>query len=242
MERGLYIAASGMLAEQVRQDQIAADLANTSTPGYKADRSAQKSFGELLLSNQKDGSVVGALGLATLVDKTVTSLDQAPLRQTNGPLDLALEGEGFFGVRTPQGVRYTRDGQFSVDVQGRLVTAVGRQPVLDQQSRPIVIGQTTKLEVAADGAISSAGRVIGRVGVFGLTNAAKQGDNLFTGTVAARPAQTQVQQGFLEQSGVDAARSMIDMIASLRNFEASQRVIHAIDETLGRGIQGASGS
>jgi len=87
-------------------------------------------------------------------------------------------------------------------------------------------------------AISAAGRTVARLGVFGLANAAKQGDNLFTGTAAARPATTQVRQGYLEQSGVDAARAMVDMIASLRNFEAGQRVIHAIDETLGRGIQG----
>ena len=242
MERGLYIAASGMLAEQVRQDQIAADLAHTSTPGYKADRSAQKSFGELLLSNRKDGSVVGALGLGTYVDKIVTSYDQGALRQTDEPLDVALEGTGFLAVSTPQGVRYTRDGQMSVDAQGRLVTAGAQQPVLDAQNRPITVGASSRIEIGTDGTITAAGRTVGRLGVVSLTNPAKQGDNLFTGTAGARPAGTQVRQGALEQSGVDAARAMVDMIASLRNFESGQRVIHTIDETLGRGIQGASGS
>jgi flagellar basal-body rod protein FlgF len=237
MDRGIYIAASGMLAEQVRQDQIAADLANASTPGYKADRSAEKSFGELLLRNREDGSVVGPLGLGTRVDKVVTSLAQAPLRQTDEPLDVALEGDGFLAIQTPQGVRYTRDGQMVVDAQGRLATASYQQPVLDQTGRPIVVGSGQDVSIAADGTVQSGGRAVGRLGVFALANAKKFGDNLFTGTPGARPAATQVRQGFLEASGVDAARAMVDMITSLRQFEASQRVIHAIDETLGRGIQ-----
>src|SRR2546421_188391 len=82
MERGLYIAASGMLAEQVRQNQIANDLANASTPGYKADRSTQKSFGDLLLSNTVTGQTVGPLGLGAQIDKIYTDTTPAPLRQT----------------------------------------------------------------------------------------------------------------------------------------------------------------
>src|SRR5919201_84041 len=132
MDRGLYIAASGMLAEQVRQDQIANDLANSSTPGYKADRSAQRAFSELLLQNSKTGAVVGPLGLGAMVDKVQTDMSEGPLRQTDEPLDVAIEGDGFLAVQTPQGVRYTRDGQLVVDAQGRLATASYQQPVLDQ--------------------------------------------------------------------------------------------------------------
>src|SRR5436190_14254921 len=97
MERGLYIAASGMLAEQIRQDQHANDLANASTPGYKADRTAQTSFGALLLSN--GGQAVGTIdaGVAT---RTVTDLQPAPMRETGEPLDFAIAGEGYFAVRT----------------------------------------------------------------------------------------------------------------------------------------------
>src|SRR4051812_29881017 len=132
MDRGLYIAASGMIAEQVRQDQIAADLANASTPGYKADRSAQRSFGEMLLENTEDGRTVGVLGLGTHVDEVRTSFAQAPLRQTEEPLDLALEGEGFLAVQSDNGVRYTRNGQLVVDAQGRLATAGGQHVLLDE--------------------------------------------------------------------------------------------------------------
>src|SRR3954470_2821441 len=101
MERGLYIAASGMLAEQVRQDLIAHDLANASTAGYKPDRVASKSFGDMLLSDTNSGRPVGALGLGTQIARQVTDLSPGPLRDTGEPLDFAVEGEGFFSVQTP---------------------------------------------------------------------------------------------------------------------------------------------
>ena len=118
MERGLYIAASGMLTELVRQDQLANDLANASTPGYKADRSAQSSFGDLLLSNTATGQTIGPLGLGVQIAETKTDLAQGPLVQTGEPLDVALQGPGFLAVQTAQGTRYTRDGQLAVDAKG----------------------------------------------------------------------------------------------------------------------------
>src|SRR5215207_6571552 len=121
MERGLYIAASGMLAEQVRQDQIANDLANAATPGYKADRTAQGGFGELLLSNGAPGAVVGPQGTAVQVTAVETDFSPKPSRETGEPLDFAITGEGWFAVQTDRGVRYTRNGQFGADAQGRLV-------------------------------------------------------------------------------------------------------------------------
>ena len=111
MDRGLYIAASGMLAEQVRQDQIANDLANASTPGYKADRTSQRSFGELLLANSVTGATIGSPG--TAVRSPACHRLQARSRSDTGePLDFAISGEGFFAVQTAQGARYTRNGQF----------------------------------------------------------------------------------------------------------------------------------
>ena len=100
MERGLYIAASGMLAQQVRQDQIANDLANASTPGYKADRAAQASFEDMLLQNSQTGETVGSMSMGAHVARIVTSLQQGPLQQTGDPLDIALQGDGFLAVST----------------------------------------------------------------------------------------------------------------------------------------------
>src|SRR5919107_4071691 len=109
MQRGLYIAATGMLAEQIRQDQLANDLANASTPGYKPDRSMQRSFSSLLLENTASSTPVGALSLGAGIAGTRTDFSQGAMRQTGEPLDVALSGEGFLAVGTPAGVRFTRD-------------------------------------------------------------------------------------------------------------------------------------
>jgi flagellar basal-body rod protein FlgF len=217
MERGLYIAASGMLAEMTRQDQIANDLSNTSTPGYKADRSTQRSFGDMLLENTQTGQQVGSLGLGVATDRVVTDLAPAAIRTTDEPLDLAIQGDGYFAVQTNQGLRYTRNGQFTASPQGTLTTGLG-QPVLGQNGQPVRIN--------ADGTVTA-----NSVGVFNVPNARKQGDNLFTGAAAGRGTGT-VQTGALEASGADPAKSMVEMIASFRAFESGQKVIQTIDETL----------
>jgi flagellar basal-body rod protein FlgF len=221
MERGLYIAASGMLAEQVRQNQIANDLANSSTPGYKADRSSQRSFGDLLLQNSTTGQTVGPLGLGVEIAKTTTDLSQAPIRDTGEALDFAIEGEGYFAVRTPQGVRYTRNGQFMRSANGTLTDALGHQ-VLSKKGAPV--------QVKADGTVAA-----GAIGVYNVPNARKAGDSLFTGAAQGQATGT-VRGGALEGSGADPARSMVEMIASYRTFEAGQKVIRTIDETLNKTV------
>jgi flagellar basal-body rod protein FlgF len=218
MDRGLYIAASGMLAEQIRQDQIANDLANASTPGYKGDRTAQRTFGDILLASSASGQAIGSQSTAVQVDRIETDFTPRPARETGEPLDFAIVGEGFFSVQTAQGVRHTRNGQFQVAPDGRLATAQG-DPVLDRAGRPIVV---------AGGKVDPR-----RLGVTTLTDPVKQGDSLVTGTPAGAAA-GQVRAGALESSGADAARAMVDMISSMRAFEAGQKVIQTIDETLGK--------
>lgn len=228
-----------MLAELARQDQIANDLANATTPGYKTDEVSQESFGEILLANRRSGQVVGSLGVGPVVVATETNLTQEALRETGEPLDLGLLGEGAFAVGTSAGVLYTRNGQLSVDAQGRLVTAAGL-PLLGEDGGPIVVSSPDQVKVAPDGTVTDGAKVAGKLRIVSLTEAQKAGDGLLAGTTGDRPAGTVVRQGFLEASAVSAARTMVDMIASLRAFEAAQRVIRAIDETLQRGIQGAS--
>jgi flagellar basal-body rod protein FlgF len=219
MERGLYIAASGMLAEMVRQDQIANDLANASTPGYKADRSTQKSFGDILLANTVSGQTVGPLGLGARIDSIVTDTTPAPARDTGEPLDFAVVGDGWFRVATPQGTRYTRNGQFALSPQGFLIDGMGNQ-VQGQGGGPVTAGKDGKVDPR-------------QIGIFQLTGIRKFGNSYVTGAVGGRATGT-VRQGALEGSNADPAKSMVDMIASFRAFESGQRVIHTIDETLGK--------
>jgi len=236
MERGLYIAASGMVAGQIRQDQIANDLANVSTTGYKADRSAQRSFGDILLEEAGTGNTIGTLSLGTEIAEIRTDFTPAPLKQTDQPLDVAIDGVGFLAMQTAAGTRYTRNGQLGLTADSTLVGA-GGDPVLGTDGKPIRITGKGTVEIAADGTVSAGGQAQGKLAVVTLADAAKQGSSLFTGTPGAAPAATAVRQGFLETSGVNTARTMIEMIASMRAYESNQRVIRAIDETLSRGIQ-----
>jgi flagellar basal-body rod protein FlgF len=126
-------------------------------------------------------------------------------------------GDGFFAVKTPQGVRYTRDGQFTTSAQGVLTDTSG-DPVLDANGAQIKVGATGTVPASA-------------VGVFEVPGAVKQGENLYTGTAAGKPSGT-VRQGSLEGSGVDAAKIMVEMITSLRSFQSGQQAIQAIGQTL----------
>jgi flagellar basal-body rod protein FlgG len=206
-----------MLAEQVRQSQLANNLSNASTPGYKPDQGEQRSFDAMLLQNTATGQTIGSLQAGVTIDKVVTDTSPAALRQTGNPLDLGIAGTGFFAVQTAQGVRYTRDGQFSSNANGDLVDQQG-DPVLSQNGGPV--------KVSAQGTVQASA-----VGVFNVTNPVKQGNNDFTGTAAGR-ATGVVRSGELEDSGVDPIQTMTDMIASLRTYQSGQQAIQSIDQTM----------
>jgi flagellar basal-body rod protein FlgF len=243
MDRSLYIMASGMLTELARQDRIANDLANASTPGYKQTVATQHAFGDILLESRRTGAIVGHVGLGVVEAGSRVDLTQGALRQTSEPLDLALDGDGFFTVATANGTRYTRDGQFRVDANGQLVTA-GGNAVLGTDGRPIVVGAAAAPEIGTGGTVQVAGKTVGTIAVAALTNPTKVDGGFFTGGAAGTPQGTAVRQGYLEQPTVSAAETMVEMIDSLRAFEADQRVLHAIDESLQRGIAagGTSGT
>ena len=217
MDLGLDIAASGMVAEQVRQDQLANDLANSSTPGFKPDETPQHSFGAVLLANTEGGEAVGSVNEGVQLGKAFTNMTPGTMQETGEPLDFAIVGDGFFAVKTPQGVRYTRDGQFTTSAQGVLTDASG-DPVLDAKGAQIKVSATGTVPASA-------------VGVFEVPGAAKQGENLYTGTAAGKPSGT-VRQGSLEGSGVDAAKVMVEMFTAMRSFQSGQQAIQAIGQTL----------
>ncbi len=217
MDLGLSIAASGMVAEQVRQDQLANDLANASTPGFKPDESPQHSFGSVLMANTEGGAAIGSVDEGVALGQPFTNQTPGTMQETGEPLDFAIEGSGFFAVKTPQGVRYTRDGQFTTSAQGVLTDTSG-DPVMDAKGAQIKVGPAGSVPASS-------------VGVFEVPGAVKQGENLYTGTAAGKASGT-VRQGSLEGSGVDAAKTMVEMITSLRSFQAGQQAIQAIGRTL----------
>jgi flagellar basal-body rod protein FlgG len=219
MDLGLSIAAAGMGAEQVREDQLANDMANASTPGYKPTEDVQSAFGSLLLANTQTGQSIGAISTNTEITKQAPNLTPGALQQTGEPLDFAVAGAGFFAVKTTTGTAYTRNGQFTQSANGTLEDVNGN-PVLSQSG--------AEIKVAADGTVPPSS-----IGVFNVTNPVDQGNNLFTGTAAGRGSGV-VQGGELEASGVDAAETMIQMIASLNTFQSGQQAIQTINETMQR--------
>jgi flagellar basal-body rod protein FlgF len=215
MDVGLSIAASGMVAEQVREDQLANDLANSSTPGYKPTDDVQSAFGSLLMKSA--GQTVGSIDTSTEITGQVPNLTQGPLQTTNEPLDFAISGAGFFGVRTSSGTQYTRDGQFTESAQGYLVDANGNE-ILSQGGQPIKVG--------ADGTVAATA-----LGVFNVAKPVVQGNNLYSGKSSGQGSGI-VESGALEGSGVNAATTMVDMIASLNTYQSGQQAIQAISQTM----------
>lgn len=235
MIRSLYISASGMLAQRSTMDVITNNLANLDTIGYKRDSMATRSFKDVLISRINDPSgtdgQIGPMNLGVHADTINTDFTEGPLENTGRPADMALEGDGFFTVETPQGMRYTRSGNFQVDQNGYLCTSEGYY-VRGTNGRIHVGSQN--FSVGLDGTITSPGGTYKLQIVQFANNAAlrKVGNNLFSGPAAATLSNTPVLQGYLEHSNVDLSTEMVNMINVSRNYEANQRMVTMLNDTL----------
>lgn len=274
MIRGLYTGASGMVAQMHRMDVLANNLANVDLTGYKRDTAVHKAFPELLIRRMNDdhvykfpfGSVdvapmVGRLGTGVETNEVYTVFEQGAMQETGNDFDLALEGEGFFAVMTPQGERYTRNGSFVLGKEGLLLTKQG-YPVLgengpirlkknnfvvDKQGR---IFQNAALAGNPDRLVSmqeNEWEAVDLVDTLRLVSfkrvryLEKQGGSLWrtsdeSGDAASipEPERPTVQQGFLEAANVNPVTSMVEMIEVNRAYEANQRLIQTEDNLLGR--------
>jgi flagellar basal-body rod protein FlgF len=223
MDLGLNIASAGMLAEQVQEDQISNDLANASTPGYKASSSVQQSFGSLLLQNTATGQTIGSVDTGVEISKGKTNLTQGPMETTGRALDFAVTGTGFFAVRTAQGLQYTRNGEFSVSNKGLLVDQYGND-VLSQGGAPIKAGAAGTVPTSA-------------LGLFNVSNPSQLGNNNFSGKASGGRASGQVASGELEGSGIDPIQAMVQMESALNAYTAGQQTIGTISQTMQESAQ-----
>jgi len=234
MIRGLYVAAEGMAARQKAQDVLATNLANVNTTGFKADRPVFETALQRTLYRVEGTRLtpIGTLSAGTLLTTTYTDLQPGPLMRTGNPLDVAIEGEGYFAVQTPAGIRYTRNGAFSLDAQGTLVTREGF-PVMG--SRGVIrIPRHATLAIGEDGSLRIDGKVVDRLQIVQGTMR-KDADGWLVGN-ATPVATPRLVTGMLEGSNVNIVREMVDMIAYLRAYETHQKAVHAQDETLARAI------
>ncbi|MBX3424993.1 MAG: flagellar hook-basal body protein [Pirellulales bacterium] len=238
MPLGLYLAAEGALVQQQRLEVIANNMANVNTAGFKRDVATfQARFAEAIQQGQDyPGSYsVNNVGGGVKMIETLTDYSPGALRHTSMPTDFAINGEGFFTVRSPQGETFlTKAGNFVIDAQGRLLTQTGDFAVLDDGGAPIQIDGTLPFEVEAGGRIVQDGsaQAIGLVAPQSLGDLVKVGSNMFrslgpTTQVAAEARD--VRQGFLEDSGVNSTREMMAMIETTRAFEANTKLIQHQD-------------
>ena len=260
MVRGLYTAASGALVAQSQADVIANNLANVNTSGFKRTLLQVQSGPQMALYRQQtvpsenprgtsSNAFVGTLGMGAQVMDTPAVFEQGTLAQTGNPLDLAIQGNAFFAIRTPQGLRYTRDGQFAEDPTGRLVTMDGN--LVLGTNGPIQLQQNAgAVQIDQNGQITQGGRLIDTVALvqFGnLTQVRPEGDNRFIASNAALPARaaagsSSIHQGFLEKSNANVVREMVGLITAQRWFEANQKVIQTQDQANGWAIETVANS
>lgn len=238
MIRGIYSAASGLLAQMARQLVTSNNLANLNTPGYRQDIASLREYPGLDLFRLFDGqmSQVGQLGTGAATELGVVDLSQGALVDTGNPLDLAISGPAFFAIQTPDGIRYTRDGSFARDAQGLLVNSSGL-PVLGEGG-PILLPEG-EVVVNGDGLVTVAGQQVGRLLLteFQPGQLRKVGSNLFEALAAGQPpANSAVNQGFLEKANVDVTQAVVDMMAATRSYEASLRLLQMQDEILSKSV------
>lgn len=231
MLNGLYSAASGMLAQQTRMDMLANDLANVDTTGYKQSRIGFRD----LLYNQELGMPVGA-GSAVVN----AGFDQAAgaFNATGQPLNVAIAGSGYFQIRRSDGtIALTRDGNFTADANGDVVTQNG-----DHLVPPISIPAGTDpstISIATDGTVKAGQTTIGKITLVDVTNdngLLALGNNLYAPTANSgglhAVAGSQIEQGYLESSNVDLGTTMVALIDAQRSYEMDSRAIQNQDQMM----------
>ncbi len=221
---GLTEAVETLLNQEQRMNQVANNLANVDTTGYRKESTT---FWETLI--EKSGQL-HRVGKGTRV---ITDQSQGPLEVTNNPMDVAIKGDGFFQVQTPFGLRYTRAGNFHLNSQGQLASSNGHL-VLGEGGAIQIDGKNVSFQ--ADGRVGVDGRSVDKLRIISFPDPSdlqKEGLGLFRlkdGAAGGEISHTaEIQQGYLEGSNVNQVMEMTEMMDLYRNYEAQQKIITTID-------------
>ena len=273
MFKGFYTAMSGMSAQQRKTEILTNNMANANTPGYKSDQSTIRSFPDMLMSaitsngvptehglNVLKATPVGTLNTGVYLQETLANYAQGSLQQTGLSTDVALidgqlpidqesgkPGAIFFRIQHPDGNEaYTRNGNFTLDGQGNLVTGMGLR-VLDREGNPIQL-ENDQFTISSEGYITDENGVqVAQLGVAFSANTdvlVKQDNGLFRMLKGqALPSAYDVegvtfsmQQQYLEASNVDASQSMTNLLTAYRAYEANQKVLQAYDKSMDKAV------
>lgn len=259
MLRGIYTSAAGMISTQQKQDITANNIANIETTGFKKDKVATKTFPEVMLQN-KDSNIedfhhtrkLGTMPFGVENELIHTDFSQGSMGETGNQLDLAINGRGFFTVRyfdeEGENIRYTRDGSFSIDSSGRAVYSGGLvlgRDVQTGQIGPMNVGSgEVIIDDKGDVYVDSVRRYTLAINDFSdYNNLTRVGKNMYAANQNDPPIEItgqgdvfEIKQGFLERSNSDMTDEMVELIMNSRIYQANQRVLTAIDETLGKSV------
>jgi flagellar basal-body rod protein FlgF/flagellar basal-body rod protein FlgG len=226
MDSGYYAAMTGLMARTQALDTAAANLANAQTPGYRAER---EYFRSVLLDSGPASQLGQAMNNYGLLGGDRLNLSQGPIQTTGNPLDLAIEGQGFFQIQTQNGARFTRDGSFHRSQAGKLVTDKG-EPVLSSAGKPIQV-PPGEVSVGVNGVLSVAGGAVDTVGVFTFPAAVQltpEGANRYVAPQNVAPQAAKdaaIHEGALESANEDAIQGTLDLVVMQRQAEMMQKAL-----------------
>jgi len=252
MVSGINAAASGMMAQQLNIDVISNNLANVNTPGFKALMPVFKRVSDIELQEKikKDGfnqdKNIGTLSSGSTLDATIIDLKQGAMRKTDNKLDFAINGNGFFAIGTDNGDAYTRNGCFTLNEEGALVTKDG-YPVLSESGSAIKIDisdkSMDKINVTNDGTIFLGKQEVDKLKIVDFE---KPTDLISAGNSLYKPANeeitpikaknSRVEQGFIEGSNSNVIETMINTIAATRTYESLAKVVKTTEMTLDKAV------
>ncbi len=230
MYKGIYVGLSGAVLRHQQVDIVAQNLANVSATGYKRDRMSFRSYMLSEDAAQPSTAIYPESKTMATLSRQETDFTAGEIFYTGNTLDVAIFGDAFFSILTPEGERYTRNGTFKLDSEGGLITSDGYQVL--SESGPIVLSKTGQITINRNGKISVDGAAAESLKLVGLKNPVKQGASLFSGSPVKTDAE--VKQGALEHSNVNAFREMIGLVEAMRVYETNQKVIQAFDALAGK--------
>ena len=238
MDNTMYVALSRQMTLRRELDVVANNIANVDTTGFKVE-------GTMVKTDPATGAkmIDGPPSLKFVIDDGVTrDFSQGALRQTDGPFDLGIEGQGFFSIQTAAGERFTRDGRFTLAPDGKLTTQAG-DPVQGEAGDIVVDPQQGPVSIAADGTVSQGANKVGKIAVVtfeDLASLSKTGDNQYrsTSNLQTQPSTAaRVHQGMLEGSNVNSVLQITRLIEISRAYESMAKTIENSAELSRRSVE-----
>ncbi|MBD3421724.1 MAG: flagellar basal-body rod protein FlgF [Chitinivibrionales bacterium] len=237
MIQGIYLATQGMTTLMQKQDQIANNLANVNTTGYKQSHLFAQTYNKFVKNDQREPFVNRQIK----ADQVAVDYSEGSLKKTGNPLDFAIKGSGFYTVMTPHGMGFSRNGNFAMDAQGYLITKEGYKVMSTEGF--INLEHNKDVRVTSDGYVMQGDERKARLRITDFRKPyrlLRQGNSIYRPQMPDNPAIASpgfaVKQGYLESSNVNLIRNMTEMIAAFRNFEADQKALHAQNETLDKAV------